>query len=165
MPDPTQPPAKRQPPKTLTITHNATPQTQGSMRTYRGRITHTNPRLAGYRDGLTYTARSAAARAGWATRDTPVTVDLTVYLARPKGHTTRAGSRSAAWTAYPARLRTGDLDKHLRATLDALTAAGIWVDDSRVTHITAAKAWADTRSPGVLVVVTDTPPDPVTSPL
>ncbi|MCT1686272.1 RusA family crossover junction endodeoxyribonuclease, partial [Pseudoglutamicibacter cumminsii] len=126
----------------------------------RGRITHTNPRLTGYRDGLTYTARAAAARARWVTRDTPVTVELTVYLARPKNHTTGAGRRSSAWTEYPARLRTGDLDKHLRATLDALTAAGVWTDDSRVTHVTASKAWADERSPGVLVVVTDTPPDP-----
>lgn len=165
MPDPTQPPATRQPQNTLTITHNATPQTQGSMKTYRGRITHANPRLTGYRDGLTYAARSAAARAGWTTRDTPVTVGLTVYLERPKSHFTKKGRRSASWTAYPATLRTGDLDKHLRATLDALTAAGVWTDDSRVTHMSKlAKEWADERPPGVEIVVTDTPPDPIGTP-
>ena len=40
-----------------------------------------------------------------------------------------------------------DLDKLIRAVLDALQTAGLYTDDSRVAHIEARKVWAETMDP------------------
>jgi len=42
--------------------------------------------------------------------------------------------------------RRPDLDKMLRATFDALTAAGVWLDDAQVVRLTAGKGYPNTSS-------------------
>jgi Holliday junction resolvase RusA-like endonuclease len=44
-----------------------------------------------------------------------------------------------------------DLDKLIRAVLDSITAAGVWIDDSIVTDLTAKKRYS--RQPGVKAVI------------
>jgi Holliday junction resolvase RusA-like endonuclease len=47
-----------------------------------------------------------------------------------------------------------DLDKLLRSTLDGLTDAGVWRDDSQVVSISAAKVYAKNGdTPGVIIEV------------
>ena len=82
----------------------------------------------------------------------PVSVDVTFYLPRPKGHygTGRnAGTVRASALRFPAAMP--DLDKLLRAVLDALTDAGCWKDDGQVVAVSAAKRWADGQVPGALI--------------
>jgi len=62
----------------------------------------------------------------------PVHLDVTFFLPRPK---------SAPKAIYrPAK--KPDLDKLVRAVCDALTAAGVWHDDSQVVGIWAKKMFA-----------------------
>ena len=48
-----------------------------------------------------------------------------------------------------------DLDKFLRATFDALTAAGVWRDDSQVVHLVASKSYPGVTAgvPGAVITV------------
>ena len=43
-----------------------------------------------------------------------------------------AGRLSVVFVAHPPDRRTRDLDNHLKAPQDALTAAGVWSDDSQI---------------------------------
>jgi Holliday junction resolvase RusA-like endonuclease len=86
--------------------------------------------------------------------DCPVSVWIDFYLARPKGHygTGRnAGIVKASASKYPTV--KPDLDKLIRSTLDALTEAGVYGDDSQVISIMTGKFYADHRQPGALVHV------------
>lgn len=48
----------------------------------------------------------------------------------------------------------GDVDKLCRAVMDALTMAGLWRDDSQVTHMEAARVWCEPgQPPGVAIEV------------
>lgn len=83
----------------------------------------------------------------------PAEVTVTFRLKRPKGHY-RTGRnahllRDSA-PAYPAGMP--DLDKLLRSTMDALTAAGVWADDAQVVMLTAAKTYGQ---PGADIAVKD----------
>jgi Holliday junction resolvase RusA-like endonuclease len=70
--------------------------------------------------------------------DGPLYLEVTAWLPRPK--------------SKPARVRypdvTPDLSKLIRAIEDALTAAGVWVDDARIVTAVTAKRYATDR-PGV----------------
>lgn len=81
----------------------------------------------------------------------PAEVAVTFRLKRPKGHY-RTGRnahllRDSA-PAYPHGMP--DLDKLLRSTMDALTAAGVWGDDAQVVAVTAAKTYGQ---PGADITV------------
>lgn len=82
-------------------------------------------------------------------------VDLVVrfYLPRPKRH---YGARGLRPSAPDAHTQKPDLDKLLRAVLDALTGVA-YRDDGQVLLIEAMKLWADEeaegRGPGVLIRV------------
>lgn len=70
-------------------------------------------------------------------------LDVTFIVPRPGGHygTGRnSGRLRPSAPAVPAVLP--DLDKYLRATMDALTRADAWEDDGRVVSIRAAKVYA-----------------------
>lgn len=62
----------------------------------------------------------------------PVEVFVVFYLPRPK----------SAPRVITEPAKKPDLDKLQRALLDALTAAGVWRDDSQVVHVHARKAFA-----------------------
>lgn len=71
--------------------------------------------------------------------DSPVAVYLEFSLPRPKS------VRRAHHSVKP------DVDKLVRAVLDGLTKARVWVDDSRVVSLAAHKLYGDI--PGVWIVV------------
>lgn len=73
----------------------------------------------------------------------PVAVALTFVVARPKGHygTGRNADRlKPSAPLYPAV--KPDIDKTTRAVLDAITASGVWRDDSQVVELLARKDYA-----------------------
>jgi crossover junction endodeoxyribonuclease RusA len=83
-----------------------------------------------------------------------VNVSITFYLPRPAGHfgTGRnAGTLKPSAPLYPAV--KPDIDKLVRATLDALKTAGAYADDARVVDLHTAKRYADHRAPGAYVQV------------
>lgn len=79
----------------------------------------------------------------------PVMLQADFLLARPKGHFHTSGQLAArAIGSYP---RRPDLDKLLRATMDALVSAGLLADDSQILEIHASKRYAISTSSGVSI--------------
>lgn len=119
------------------------PVPQGSMRALgAGRMIHSSKALQPWRDTVAWHARQRMPH-GWAP-DGPMAVDCAFHLPRPNTHhLQRTGGRVLKSTApwWPAV--KPDLDKLVRALLDALTQAGIWGDDSQVVHLTAQKHYHD----------------------
>jgi crossover junction endodeoxyribonuclease RusA len=127
----------------LTFEVRGTPVPQGSIRSLgRGRPSvHGNAeRLLPWRESVLWAARDALG--GAAPIVGAAEVSLTFYLAKPK-----STPKKAVWP-----VKRPDLDKLTRAVLDALTAAGVWLDDSQVTALSAQKVWTQ-EAPGVFVRV------------
>lgn len=107
------------------------PIPQGSMRAVaRGRIVSDNERLRPWRDTVAWHVRDAMA--GREPLTGPLEVNATFVLPRPPS----APKRRWAPEKKP------DLDKLLRALLDAATTGGAWVDDAQVVAVTARKVYA-----------------------
>ena len=105
------------------------------MRVIQGRVIHAQgSALAAWRSAIALSAKSAGARP----HNEPVEMELLFTLRRPKTVT----------RAEPTALH--DLDKLIRAVLDALTAIA-YRDDGQVTVIKAQKVYGD--EPGVKVSV------------
>lgn len=85
-----------------------------------------------WRDAVTYLAR---ARWRGAPASGPMKVELSFAMPKPKKIT------------RPMPTTRPDLDKLVRAVLDALTHARVWEDDSQVVELSASKLYAD--EPGV----------------
>ncbi|WPM94370.1 RusA-like Holliday junction resolvase [Arthrobacter phage Cupello] len=83
--------------------------------------------------------------------DCPVRVDLTFYMPRPAGHFRQDGTLRASAPKWPAV--KPDIDKLERAVFDAITAAGVWADDSRAVVVAKSKQYADGHEIGVQVLV------------
>lgn len=103
--------------------------------------------------------RKAIADAAWTYRleqtpwDGPVRVDLAFYFPRPQSHY-KANDRSCELRVNAPRLpsKRPDLDKAVRAVLDAITDSGaVYRDDAQVVSIVAVKRYADDRIPGVTI--------------
>lgn len=122
---------------TFSFTVYGDPVTQGSARAFvqggRARIVTKTDALIAWRE----TVRQAAVNAAgpdWDTRDEPALVRLAFYLPRPK-------SAPKTKDILPSHGRT-DLDKYIRAALDAIVNAGIITDDTRVVDVCATKRYA-----------------------
>ena len=104
------------------------PQTKGSTRALaRGVVVSDNVRLKQWEQAVGWSARAAGA----SLNDGAVAVDVIFYLPRPQ--------RIRGDDALP--ITRPDLDKLVRAVLDALT--GIcYGDDGQVVHLTARKCYA-----------------------
>lgn len=79
-------------------------------------------------------------------------ISLDFVFVRPKSHY-RTG-RNAALLRDAAPIRPSgkpDLDKLVRSTMDGLTFAGVWADDSRVVSIMATKSYGE--RPGCTIAV------------
>lgn len=123
----------------------ADPAPQGShvsfwdARSQRVVTKHDSNRLDAWRDAVTLCAR--AAKSG-PPLDCPVAVTVTFWMRAPKRRVRDVP------TVPP------DLDKILRSTFDALTAAGVWVDDARAVRVQAEKRYATLdEPPGALIEV------------
>lgn len=88
-----------------------------------------------------------------------VRVNIVFRFARPKNHYgTGRNANTLKPTAppWPISRGLGDLDKLERSTLDALTASGVWIDDSQVVQMRSTKTWADgICDPGATITISE----------
>ena len=150
----------------VTITAYGVPAPQGSKRAFavRGKggvptgrvavIESSHDRVKSWRQAVI----DAALGAGWPQLAGPLSVAAVFALPRPKSHyrTGRsAGQLRDSAPAWPSG--APDLDKLLRSTMDALTAAGLWADDAQVTEYSRlAKTYAGSgplNVPGAVITV------------
>jgi hypothetical protein len=87
--------------------------------------------------------------------DGPVEVSVCFCFDKPKS----APKRRRTW---PTTRTSGDVDKLLRATFDALTDAGVFRDDSQIVHVSAWKTFTDDqnapiRVPGAVIRLREVP--------
>jgi crossover junction endodeoxyribonuclease RusA len=85
--------------------------------------------------------------------DVPLSVSLGFNFPRPGRHY-RTGRNADQLRDQAPHEHTGkpDLDKLVRAVLDALTGV-VWADDAHVVDIHAVKGWADGQHPGVQITI------------
>lgn len=148
----------------LQVVAYGTPAPQGSKTLMRGRMVEANPRVRAWRATVTAAAQAALMAAPqWNAEHTAVVLHVTFTLPRPALHYRTGRYAHLLRPDAPVRhTRTPDLDKLVRAVGDALTVAGVWVDDSRVVRLVASKAYPTTAAlplgaldrPGVRIVVT-----------
>ena len=128
----------------MIITVYGKPITQGSKIRTRWAMRDANgATLDPWRDNVRSMAiKAVEADTGFGTD--PVNVNIYFTFARPDGHfgTGRnAGTVKDSAPPFPSSHAMGDIDKLVRACLDALTDAGVWKDDSQVVLLTASKIW------------------------
>lgn len=120
----------------LQITALGVPIPQGSTKAFMPRgarlpvVTADNARTKPWRQAIVDASREQME--GRRPIDGPVELRVVFYMPRPKS----APKRVTEPSAKP------DLDKLVRAVGDALTAAGVWADDSRVVFVAARKVYA-----------------------
>lgn len=128
------------------------PKPKGSLRFGgKGVVFEDNRRTKTWMQVVSWAARAMGLKR--ITDEKAVGVSLVFFLPRPASHLNAAGEPNSLATEYPVRHGTGDLDKLLRAVLDALNRLA-WDDDAQVVEIYARKIWANRdEEPGVAVTV------------
>lgn len=118
-----------------------TPKPKGNYSAYNGRVVHKG--AGGYGEWVAAVRLAASRRVVREPFDGPVSVELVFHMPRPKKHY-RTGKHSGALRddAPEQHTQTPDVDKLSRAVLDALTEAGVWLDDGQVVMLDARKVWA-----------------------
>lgn len=142
----------------ITIQVYGLPAPQGSKRLVgRGRATRmveASRHLPAWRKAVTAAARAALEQhPDWNRDHQYVTMHVTFSLPRPRLHYRTGRFANLLREDAPVHhARTPDLDKLVRGICDALTAAGVYADDSRVAQVLARKCYASAASlpPGVL---------------
>lgn len=145
-------------PRRIEIEVYGTPAPQGSksfkgMRGGRAVLVEASKKVKPWRADVKAAAEAAmrALGASWEPMDGPLRLDVVFTLRKPLSAPKRTRT-------YP--MRVPDLDKLLRSTDDALTDAGIWVDDARVVDCRALKAYPGEAEgaldfPGARIIVTE----------
>ena len=133
------------------------PQPQGSIQ-YKGRsragkpiLTSDNARLKPWRQMITWLVSIAE---DWQPIEGGVAVEINFVFTRPAFH---SGKKGLLPSAPADHLVKPDLDKLVRAVLDALTEAGAFRDDSQVVRILTTKAYT-TTNPGATITVRSAQP-------
>lgn len=110
------------------------PAPQGSKRHVgNGRMIEASQKLVPWRNAVK-AATIAQLGPDFTPIETPVALDITFSVARPK----------TVKIAYPITRYYGDIDKLARSTLDALTFGGLLIDDSIVVDLRARKVFVGT---------------------
>lgn len=127
------------------------PAPQGSLRAravgkFAKAYHQSNPTLQAWRTAVASAAQPHAPADLW---DGPVAIRLDFAVLRPASVPTHRGRGSARHPVRSWPARAPDLDKYVRAVLDALTQV-VWKDDGQVVEIRATK---DYGTPGVRVEV------------
>lgn len=146
----------------LVFNVNGTPGAQGSKNVNRyGATYESSKKVAPWRTDVKAAAEHATGAVAhfdtWTPHTGPVHVTVVFRFARPKAHY-RTGSRATelrddAPTFVTSRA-CGDVDKLLRSTFDALTAAGVVADDSLFARSMATKVYCDAgETPGATISV------------
>jgi Holliday junction resolvase RusA-like endonuclease len=147
-----------------TIRVLGTPAPQGSKRAYALRrngvltgkttLVESSAKVKPWRQAV---IDAAAGSAGYL--EGPVQLSVVFFIARPRGH--YGTGRNAGKVRKSAPVQPAgkpDLDKLVRSTMDALTAAGWWRDDCQVVTLTAAKFYTSGETlPGASIQVTGYP--------
>lgn len=136
---------------TLRIVVHDLPAPQGSKRglvnrhTGRVALVESSRRLPVWREAVKAAALVAAAEGGAFITGGPVAVSITFTMPRP-GYHWRTGRNAHLLRDGAAKAPTGkpDLDKLVRSTLDALTAAGVFGDDAQVVELVCSKVYPST---------------------
>lgn len=120
-----------------------TPAPKGSYRFVRGHAIPMSKREKPWRNLVVDNARIAMTREQFTQfdKDVPVSVRITFLMPRPKN------VKRHMPTVPP------DIDKLCRAVLDALTDAGVWVDDSQVVDLGSTKIYASGVHVGAHITV------------
>ena len=127
----------------LPFTVYGVPRPQGSKRHVgNGRMVESSTRVAEWRTLVAHTA--SIAQAGRPVIEGPVTVDVVFGFGLPKQPGTRRSQDPH--TSRP------DLDKLVRAVLDALTGV-VYTDDSQVVELSARKVWVETGQDCAVIMV------------
>ena len=139
-----------------------TPAPQGSKRHVGGgRMVESSKLVPAWREAVKQAALTALADRdiAYGENGDAVRVDVIFFMARPKSHY-RTGANSHLLRGNAPNWPAGkpDLDKLVRSTLDALTDAGVWRDDSQVVVIHAEKSYSALRAPGACVYVNEAAP-------
>lgn len=123
-----------------------TPAPQGSKSVSRtGHLYETSRRVGPWRAAVA--AAATVALRGREPLSGPVAVEITFYLLRPRSHYVGGRRPGDVRATAPAHMAyRPDLDKLARSTLDALTVARAFVDDSQVVSLTASKRWSAVTS-------------------
>ena len=145
----------------MTFRVTGLPAPQGSKKAFvrGGRamlVESAGDKVKSWRQDVVVTARTAAERRRWAPLTGPVAVELVFFLPRPKGHYgsgKNVGRVRPTAPAFPAT--KADLDKSTRATVDALSTAGVFRDDSQVVRLLALKHYADGVTAGATITIED----------
>jgi len=139
------------------ITAYGTPATQGSKRHVgKGIMVEASTRTRPWRETVKYAALEAMN--GRHRIETPVTVTAIFTFDRPQAHY-RTGIHATELRPgaplFPATRDSGDIDKLLRAVLDAIVDGGVIRDDSLIVLVNARKVWAGwtLAIPGVRITV------------
>lgn len=129
---------------------NAVPAPQGSKKHVgRGRLIEVSKKVGPWRDAVKAAAKAQMTAESSQTIGEAVEVTIIFYLVRPKAHFTSRGVLKPSAPTYV--INRPDIDKLVRSTLDALTDAGVFTDDSRVVRLSATKLYG---APGAEVTVT-----------
>lgn len=123
------------------ITQGSKVRTRWSMRDANGET------LAPWRDNVRAAALEVYNHSGNPFGANPVNVCIYFTFARPSSHFGTGRNTDVVKDSappFPSNHAIGDIDKLVRACLDALTDAGIWKDDSQVVDLRAIKIWAGT---------------------
>lgn len=116
-------------------------------------------RLTTWREDVKQAALAALAQSDFVLRDDkPLEVTLIFSLRRPQSHfsTSKARPRALLPNAPSLHTKRPDVDKIMRSTLDALTAAGAIPDDSVIAYVAATKTWCDVaEQPGAYISIVD----------
>lgn len=145
----------RMKPTLLTFRVLGEPRPQGSGALIRakhgGIIKKTPAHAARWRNEVAEAASRAIAEQGWVKADqSALSVSIEFYLRRPKSHPKWRQAEVPWVTTAP------DIDKLSRAVLDAMTAAGVFRDDSQVSELRVEKRYADEFDPaGAWVAVVE----------
>ena len=143
------------------IVVRGTPAPQGSKRFVgtskagRGIMIESSAKVRPWREDVKAAAERVidalrnAQRGPWTALGGPIAVEMTFTLPKPVS----APKRRKSWPC-----RKPDLSKLVRSTEDALTDAGLWADDARIVHLTAAKVYPGEGidaldSPGAVIKV------------
>lgn len=141
----------------LIFTVHGTPAPQGSKRAFNhnGRVVMIesgHERVRTWREDVKQAALKEMSERGAETYTGPVAVEVRFYLPRLKAHYRTGKNAHLLRDDAPLYVaKKPDIDKLLRATLDALTAAGVWADDSQVAKVTATKTYLELAGADIIV--------------
>ena len=108
-----------------------------------GRVIDASPRAKEWRANVTSFVYEAMVKGAIDKAQGPVSFRLVFYFTRPKSHY-RTGKNAGVLkdNAPKLHLQRPDVTKLIRSTEDAITDAGLWMDDCYVVLQQAAKRWA-----------------------